>query len=130
MPVEARQDLKSGDSRTPKFKLDYPQLDYGYQIEALPGRRLNELVELAIQAHMDLDALNKAVRLTLAVRAWLTERVQETIQIHYNAELDQGLHELILREGELYDQETGDPFPAEVVSTYLADEDADEDGAQ
>jgi hypothetical protein len=121
LPIEARQDLKSGDSRTPKFKLDYPQLDYGYQIEALPGRRLNELVELAIQAHMDIDAFNEAVRLTLAVREWLTERVQEAL-LGYQEGMQQALDAAILQEGELIDEETGYPFPAEVVRTYLAEE--------
>src|SRR5258708_35196294 len=103
LPEEARQDLKDGDVRTPKFKLDYPELKFGYQIEALPGRRLNELVTAALQAHVDVRALNDASRLSRSVSNWLTEHVEKAISDYEDNEYGMTLDKVILEEGELID---------------------------
>lgn len=131
LPAEARQPFKMGDksmrTKVERFRRDYPMLDCGWQVEAIPARRLRELVEQAIRAHLDVHALNTAVDLTLAVRSWISDSVREAIT---NLESLRGdpLHKAILRPGQLIDPRTEQPFSADVVQRYLsADEEDDEE---
>ncbi len=128
---ESYEELDLSDKVHRRFHHVYPQLGGGTHIEALPGAEIQRVVKEAVQARVDVPALNESIAVTRAVRAFLTEHTQEAIRYYEQRQLGQSLDNLIREPGVLVNEYTGEPFSSETLERYLAEEDdEDEDAAQ
>jgi hypothetical protein len=121
--IESRQPIEGKNANNARY-LRETGLDYGVQVEAIPGVDLRRMVVDAIESHMDLEALEDAKAVNSAVEEWLGDHFGAIIADY--EEQHERLDVTIRSEGELIDARTGEALSDDLIACYLPDDSEDE----